>query len=164
MLRAPEIQTIVKRERHDTPNQLQEAYFFLAEWIHCVADDSENTQSTMRRRQGYADSRPEAYFLCPFFKSRVPLFRVPIGSMLWIPAAHSLPPRPLFRRQVGQRELALTPDEIFDFLGVLLHHNEVKMVEVQKLANFRRESRSQLRRFEACGDRLADAHNRLVAV
>jgi hypothetical protein len=27
MLCAPEIQTIIKRERHDTPNQPQEAYF-----------------------------------------------------------------------------------------------------------------------------------------
>jgi hypothetical protein len=31
------------------------------------------------------------------------------------------------------KDLALTPDEIFDFLGVLLQHNEVKVVEVQKL-------------------------------
>src|ERR1700735_683703 len=102
MLRAPEIQTIIKRERHDTPNQLQEAYFFLAEWIHCVAVDSENTQSTMRRRQGYAEPRPEAYFLCPFSKTRVPLLLVPIGSMLWIPAAHRLPPWQFFDRQVRQ--------------------------------------------------------------
>jgi len=48
MLRAPEIQTIIKREGDDTPDQPQEAYFFFAEWIHCVADDSENTQGTMR--------------------------------------------------------------------------------------------------------------------
>src|ERR1700739_3415056 len=116
MLRAPEIQTIIKRERHDTPNQPQEAYFFLAEWVHCVTVDSENTQLTMRRGQRYAEPRPEAHFLCPFFESRVPLFRVPIGSMLWIPAAHSLPPRPLFHRQGGQCEVALTPDAKFDFL------------------------------------------------
>src|SRR5580692_2199156 len=104
MLRAPEIQTIIKRERHDTPNQPEEAYFFLAEWIHCVAADSENTQSTMRRRQGHTEPRSEAYVLCPFSKSRVPLFHVPIGSMLCFPAAHSLPPWQLFHRQVGQRE------------------------------------------------------------
>src|SRR5277367_6259422 len=100
MLCAPEIQTIIKCEGDDTPDQPQETYFFLAEWIHCVAVDSENTQSTMRRRQGYPKSRPEAYFLGPFFKLRVPLFRVPIGSMLWIPAAHGLPPWQLFHRQV----------------------------------------------------------------
>src|ERR1700747_3720571 len=164
MLRAPEIQTIIKRERHDTPNQPQEAYFFFAEWIHGVAVDSENTQLTMRRGQRYAEPRPEAHFLCPFFKSRVPLFRVPIGCMLWIPAAHSLPPWQVFHRQVRQTDLALTPDEIFDFLGVLLQHNEVKVVEVQKLANLRRESCSQFFRFAARSDRLADAHNRLVAV
>ena len=46
MLRAPEIQTIIKREGDDTPDQPQETYFFLAEWIHCVAVDSENTQLT----------------------------------------------------------------------------------------------------------------------
>src|SRR5258705_9280652 len=104
MLRAPEIQTIIKRERHDTPNQPQEAYFFLAEWIHCVAVDSENTQSTMRRRQGYPESRPEAYFLCPFFKSRVPLFRVPIGSMLWVITTHSIPQgQQLFYPQLRKR-------------------------------------------------------------
>src|SRR5579864_8440667 len=164
MLRAPEIQTIIKRERHDTPNQPQEAYFFFAKWIHCVAVDSENTQSTMRRRQGYAEPRPEAHFLCPFFKSRVALFRVPIGSMLWIPAAHSLPPWQLFHRQVRQRDLALTPDEIFDFLAVLLQHNEVKMVEVQKLANLRRESCSQFRRFAARSNRFADAQHGLIPV
>src|SRR4029077_17917218 len=100
MLRAPEIQTIIKRKRHDTPNQLQEAYLFLAEWIHCVAVDSENTQSTMQRRQGYTESRPEACFLCPFFKSRVPLVRLPIGSMLWVTTTHSIPQgQQLFYRQ-----------------------------------------------------------------
>src|ERR1700757_1127585 len=164
MLRAPEIQTIIKRERHDTPNQLQEAYFFFAEWIHCVAVDSENTQSTMRRRQGYAEPRPEAHFLCPFFKSRVALFRVPVGSLLCIPAAHSLPPWQLFHRQVRQRELALTPNEIFYFLGVLLQHNEVKVVEVQKLTNLRRESCSQLLRFAARGDRFTDTEYGLIAM
>src|SRR5580704_14724572 len=91
MLRASQIQTIIQRERHDTPNQPQEAYFFLAEWIHCIAVDSENTQSTMRRRQRYAEPRPEAYFLCPFFRSRVPLFRVPIGSVLRVTTTHSIP-------------------------------------------------------------------------
>src|SRR5580692_11536827 len=152
MLRASQIQTIIQRERHDTPNQPQEAYFFLAEWIHRITVDSENTQSTMRSGQRYANRRPEAYFLCPFFESRVALFRVPIGSMLWIPAAHSLPPWQLFHRQVGQREWALTPDEIFDFLGVLLQDNEVKVLEAQKLTNLRRESYSQVLRFAARGD------------
>src|ERR1700758_192719 len=98
MLRPPEIQPIIKRERHDTPNQLQEAYIFFAEWIHCVAVDSENTQLTMRRGQRYAEPRAEAHFLCPFSESGKPLFRVPIGGMLWIPAAYSLPQRQLFDR------------------------------------------------------------------
>src|SRR4029077_6018466 len=152
------------RERHNTPDQVQEAYFFLAEWIHCVAVDSENTQSTMRRGQRYAKPRPKAYFLCPFFKSRVPLLRVPIGSMLWIPAAHCLPPWQFFHRQVRQRGLALTPNQIFDLLGVLLHHNEVKVIEVQKLANLRRERCSQFLRFAARSDRFTDAQHGLIAV
>src|ERR1700733_9372365 len=164
MLCAPEIQTIIECEGDDTPDQPQETYFFLAEWIHGVAVDSENTQSTMRRRQGYPESRPEAHFLCPFFKSRVPLFRVPIGSMLWIPAAQSLPPWQLFYRQVRQRELPLTPDEGFDFLGVLVQHNEVKVLEVQKLANLRRESCSQVLRFAARSDRFTDTQHGLIAV
>src|SRR5437879_12223127 len=90
MLRAPEIQTIIKREGDDVPDQAQEAYIFFAEWIHRVAIDSKNTQTTMRRRQGYAEPRAEAHFLCPFSESGKPLFRVPIGGVLWIPAAYSL--------------------------------------------------------------------------
>src|SRR6202007_2090148 len=164
MLRAPEIQTIIKREGDDTPDQPQEAYFFLAEWIHCVAVDSENTQPTMRRRQGYTEPRPEAYFLCPLFKSRVSLFRVPIGSLLWIPAAHSFPPWQLFHRQIRQRQWALTPNQTFDLLGVLLHHNEVKVIELQKLADLGRESCSQFLRFAARSDRFADAQHSLIAV
>src|SRR5580704_17791115 len=101
MLRAPEIQTIIKRERNHTPDQPQEAYFFLAEWIHCVTVDSENTHSTMRSRQRYTEPRPEAHFLCPFFISRVPLFRVPIGGMLWVTTTHSIPQgQQLLYRQV----------------------------------------------------------------
>jgi hypothetical protein len=38
------------------------------------------------------------------------------------------------------------------------------VIEVQELADFIRESCSQLFRFTARNDRLADAHNRLVAV
>src|ERR1700693_78083 len=115
MLCAPEIQTIIKCEGDDMPDQPQETYLFRAEWIHCVAVDSENTQLTMRRGQRYAEARPEAHFLGPFFKSRVPLFRVPIGSMLWIPAAYSLPQRQLFDRQIRPiRDGPLTPNVVFD--------------------------------------------------
>jgi hypothetical protein len=59
---------------------------------------------------------------------------------------------------------ALAPHQIFDFFGVLLQHNEVKVVEVQKLANLRRESCSQFLRFAARGDSLADAHHSPIPV
>src|SRR5258708_20971728 len=91
MLRAPEIQTIIKREGDDTPNQPQEAYFFLAEWIHCITMDSENTQLAMRGCQWYAHPRAKAHFLRPWLEARIPLFRVPIGSMLWVATTHSIP-------------------------------------------------------------------------
>src|ERR1700719_5062014 len=105
MLRAPEIQTVIKRERDDTPDQPQEAYFFIAKWIRYVANEAENTQLAMRRRQGYPEPRPDAYFLCPFFKSRVPLFRVPIGSMLWVTTTHSIPQgQQLFYPQIPKKQ------------------------------------------------------------
>src|SRR5579862_4110058 len=91
MLRAPEIQTIIKRERDDTPDQPQETYFFIAKWIHCVANEAENTQLAMWRRQGYPEPRPDAYFLCPLSIPRVPLFRVPIGSMSRVTTTQSIP-------------------------------------------------------------------------
>src|SRR5580700_479739 len=136
-LRSPQIQTIIKREGDDMPDQPEEAYFFLAEWIHRVAVDSENTQTSMRRRQGYAESRAEAHFLCPFSESGKPLFRVPIGGVLWIPAAHSFPQRQLFDRQIRpRRDGSLAPNLVFDFLGILLEDKEVKMIKLQELADF----------------------------
>src|SRR5207244_12617009 len=74
------------------------------------------------------------------------------------------PRRQCFYRQVRHRDWPLAPQKVFDFRGVLLQHNEVKVVEAQKLANLRRESCSQFFRFAARSDRLADAHNRLGAV
>ena len=164
LLRAPQIQTIIQREGDDAPDQPQEAYLFLAEWIHRVAVDSEHAQSTMRCRQRYADSGTEAYFLIPLFKSRITLFRVPIDSMLWLPAAHSLPHWPLLHRQVRKRDWTLAPNEVLDFCGVLLQHNEVKVIKVQELANFIRESPRQFFRFAASGDRFADAQHGLIPV
>src|SRR4029077_16971718 len=94
-----------------------------------------------------------------------PLFRVPIGGMLWIPAAYSLPQRQLFHRQIRpRRDGSLTPNFVFDFLGILFKDKEVKVIKLQELADFIRESCSQLLRFAARGDRLADAHHGLIAV
>src|SRR5580704_6260033 len=91
MLRAPEIQTIIKRERDDTPNQRQEAYFLFNEWIHGVTADSEYTESPMRRRQRYAHPRAQPHLLGPLLELRKSLLGVPIGSMLWVLARHSVP-------------------------------------------------------------------------
>src|ERR1700745_2791413 len=114
----------------------------------------------MRRRQGYAEPRAEAHFLCPFSESGKPLFRVPIGGMLWIPAVYSLPYRQLFDRQIRpRRDGSLTPNLVFDFLGILFQDNEVKVIKLQELADFVHEGPSQFLRFAARSDRLADAHN-----
>ena len=48
LLRTSEIQTVVQRERDDTPDQPQETYFFIAKWIHYIANEAENTQLAMR--------------------------------------------------------------------------------------------------------------------
>src|ERR1700691_5679303 len=139
-LRATQIQTIIKREGDDTPDQPQKAYVFLTEWIHGVAADSENTQSAMRRCQRYADPRAEPHFLGPLLELRKSLLVIPIGSVLWILARHGVPHWPIFNRHVRERQRALTPNEIFDFAGVLLEYSDVEEVEVQKVANFIRES------------------------
>ena len=109
-----------------------------------------NTQSTVRSCQWDADARAEPYFLCIFFKSGKPLFRVPIRSMQWIRAFNCGPRWQLFHRQVRQRDRVLSPHQMLNFLGVLLEHNEVKMIEMQEVANFIRETPSQLPRFAAC--------------
>src|ERR1700733_493340 len=163
-LRAPQIQTIIKREGDDTPDQPEEAYVFLTKWIHGVAADSENTQASMRRRQRYADPRAEPHFLGPLLELRKSLLGIPIGSMLWIPARHSLPHWQLFNRQVRERHRALTPNEIFDFPGVLLEYSEIEVVEVEKVANFIRESTGQFFRITASRDRLTDTHHSLIAM
>src|SRR5271154_1030351 len=161
-LSTPQVQTVIKREGDDTPNQPEEPYVFLTEWIHGVAADSENTESSMRRRQRYADPGAEPHFLGPLLELRKSLLGIPIGSMLWLPARHSVPHRQLFNRQVRERQRALTPNEVFDFPGVLLEYSEVEMVEVQKVANFIRESTGQFFRFTASRDRLTDAHDSLI--
>src|SRR3984957_17150036 len=106
-LRAPQVQTIIKREGDNTPDQPEEAYVFLTEWIHGIAADSENTQSSMRRRQRYADPRAEPHFLGPLPESRKSLLGVPISSMLWIPILHSVPDWRVLNRQVRERQRAL---------------------------------------------------------
>src|SRR5579863_4247522 len=164
-LRSPQIQTIIKREGDDTSDQAEKAYVFLTEWIHGVAADSENTQSTMRRRQRHADPRAEAHLLCPFPESGKPLFRLPIGGMLWVAAAYSLPHRQLFDRQIRQRgDGSLTPNLGFDLLGILFQDNEVKAIKLQELTDFIREGAGQFLRFAAPNDRLTDAHNGLVTI
>src|SRR5690242_2398102 len=109
MLRAPEIQTIIKREGDDTPDQMEETYFFFVKWIHGVANDSEYTQTTMRRCQRYANTRAQAQFLSPWLESRIPFFYVPIGSMLWFVAGHCMPRWRIFHRQIGHGKRSLTP-------------------------------------------------------
>src|ERR1700746_3647845 len=103
-LRAPQVQTIIKREADDTPNQPEKAYVFVTEWIHGVAADSENTQSSMRRRQRYADPRAEPHFLGPLLESRETRLGIPLGKMLWFPARHRLPHRQFLNRQVRERQ------------------------------------------------------------
>src|ERR1700733_9844161 len=164
MLRAPEIQTIIERERHDTPNQRQETYFLFNEWIHGVTADSEYTESPMRRRQRYADPRAQPHLLGPLLELRKSLLGVPIGSMLWVLARHSVPDWRLFNRQVRERQRALTPNEILDFVGVLLQHDKEQMLKMQELANFIGESTGQFLRFTASRDRFADVHHSLIAI
>src|SRR5580658_11141918 len=109
MLRAPQIQNIVNRQRHDTPDQLQEVYVVLAEWIHRVAANPENAKSTMRGRQGYADPRAETHSRCPFLESRKSLFCIPIGSMEHVLAIDSRPGGHFFHRKVRHRYRTLAP-------------------------------------------------------
>src|ERR1700757_3340618 len=111
----------------------------------------------MWRRQWYADSGTETYFLCPLFESWITLFRIPIVCMLWLPTAHSLPNWPLFHRQVRKCDRTLAPHKVLDFFGVLLQHKEIQVVEVQELTDFICQSPSQLIRFATRGDGLADA-------
>src|ERR1700677_701484 len=66
LLRGSEIQTIIQGERDDTPDQPQETYFFIAKWIHRVANEAKNTQLPMRGCQWYAHRRAEAHFLRPW--------------------------------------------------------------------------------------------------
>src|ERR1700751_5718520 len=82
--------------------------------------------------------------------------------MLRVSAVDRGPRRQLFHRQVRRRDWALAPQKIFDFLGVLLQHSEIQVVKIEELADFVGESCSQLLRFAARGDRLADAHNGLI--
>src|SRR6201998_4649006 len=82
--------------------------------------------------------------------------------MLRVSAVDRCPRRQLFHRQVGPRDWALAPQKVFDFLGVLLQHSEIQVVKIEELADFVGESCSQLLRFAARGDRLADAHNGLI--
>src|ERR1700757_2878176 len=79
--------------------------------------------------------------------------------MLRVSAVDRCPRRQLFHRQIGPRDWALAPQKVFDFLGVLLQHSEIQVVKIEELADFVGESCSQLLRFAARGDRLADAHN-----
>src|SRR5579862_252523 len=147
------------------PDQVQEAYFLLSERIHCVAVDSENTQATMRCRQWYADPRADAHFLCPFSESRKAPFGVPVGGMQRIPAAYSLPQRQLFDWQIRPiRDGSFTPNLIFDFLGILLKDDEVKVIKLQEVADFIREGASQFLRFAARSDRFTDAQHSFIAV
>src|ERR1700758_5714927 len=82
--------------------------------------------------------------------------------MLRVSAVDRCPRRQLFHRQIGPRDWALAPQKVFDFLGVLLQHSEIQVVKIEELADFVGESCSQLPRFAARGDRLADAHNGLI--
>src|ERR1700735_1231787 len=77
VLRTPQIQTIVQRECDDTPDQVQEAYFLLPEWIYCLASEREHTQSPMRCGQWHPDTGATDHFLRPWLVSWIPLFSVP---------------------------------------------------------------------------------------
>src|SRR4029077_21052774 len=110
----------------------------------------------MRRCQRNTDTRAEAQFLRPRLEPLIPVFRVPIVSMLWIAARHSVPRWQILHRQVRERQRALTPNEIFNFLVVLLQHSEVEMVEVQELANLIREGFRQVLRLEASAQGFTD--------
>jgi hypothetical protein len=103
-LRAPQIQTVIQCERDDTPDQPEETYFFIAKWIHYVANEAENTQLALRGCQWYAHSRAEAHLLRPWLEVRIALFCVPIGSMLWVTTTHSIPQgQQVFYRRVRKR-------------------------------------------------------------
>src|ERR1700722_13126621 len=165
LLHTSEIQTVIQREGDDTADQPKETYLFSAKRIHCVANEAENTQLAMRGCQWYAYHRAHAHFFGPWPEAWIPLLRIPIDSLLWVTTTHSIPQgQQLFYGQVRKRQRPLTPNQIFDFLSVLFHYNEEKVIKVQELADFICESCSQLFRFTARSDPLADAHNRLIAV
>src|ERR1700728_998262 len=118
----------------------------------------------MRRRQRYPDSRAQPHFLGPLPELRKTLLGIPIGGMLRIPAHHRVPHGQLFYWQVREWQRALTPNEIFDFPGVLPEYSQVEVVEGKKVANFIRESTSQFFRFTASRDRFTDAHHSLIVM
>src|ERR1700758_3010921 len=82
--------------------------------------------------------------------------------MLRVSAVDRCPRRQLFHRQGGPRDWALAPPKVIAFLGVLLQPSEITRGKIEDLADFVGESCSQLLRFAARGDRLADAHNGLI--
>ena len=116
----------------------------------------------MRCGQRYADCGTKAYLFCPLFESRITLFRVPIGCLLWLASPHSLPHRPFLHGKIGKRHWTTAPNKVLNLLGVLLQHNEVEMIEVQEPSDFIRESCSQLLGLAAGRDHLADAKHGLI--
>src|SRR5258708_5322613 len=113
LLRRSEIQTLIQRECDDTPDQPQETYFFVAKWIHYIANEAENTQLAMRSCQWNPYLRAEAHFPRPRLEPRIPLFRVPIGSLLRVTTTHSIPQgQQLFYRQGPKKERGPTPARI----------------------------------------------------
>jgi hypothetical protein len=122
------------------------------------------TPSRRCGRQRYADPRAEPHLPGPLLEWRKSLLGIPIGSMLWIIARHSVPHWPLLNGQVREKQRALTPNEIFDFARVLLEYSDVEEIEVEKVANFIRESTGQFFRITVSRDRLTHAHHSLIAM
>src|SRR5689334_2777682 len=122
MLRKQQIQSIVKRESHDTPDQPQKIHIFVAEWVYPIAANSENSESTMRRCQGYADTRAEPVSFRPFFETRKSVFCVPIGSMKHLLAFDSRAGWQIFHWEVGHGHRTLAPNESLDFVGIFFQH------------------------------------------
>src|ERR1700677_3835281 len=85
--------------------------------------------------------------------------------MQWVTTTHGVPQGLyLFNRQVRKGQGALTPNQIFDLLGVFFDDNEEKVIKVQEFADFIRENGSQLFWFTTRCDHFTDSQYGLIAM
>jgi hypothetical protein len=136
LLGLPEIRSIIDGECHHTSNPAQDLNLFGAVGNPGTAGDPQRAQPPLRRRQGNPNDRAafEAHCRHQLLQARKPFILFPVFNEERFLTVVNVLARPFFDGQIGYRQWALAPYMPFDFLGVLLEHHYVEVIEGKEFA------------------------------